>query len=439
MGARPSGLQVAAGAPAHRRADHRPRRDLAQASRSQRTPRGRRLGRRPRGGGELRVRVDAGCARRRAGHAHRQPRAEPRAAARRRRGRRARRLDLASRLAGARARHPDGARRARRHQPHPGRLAGRGRRRRRRRAVDDLMRPRIFITQPVARSAIERLRQVASVKVNPDSSRIIPKKMLVAAVRNSDILFSLLHDRIDRDVIDANPKRRAVASQSITPDINFGLMLMVARRMVEGDRLVHKRRFPGSQSSHLAGAAVYGKTIGLVGGGGPIGSAVARRARGFGMRVLYWAPRRKPESVERELAITYAPLDQLLKESDFVSLHSPRRAETRHQIGARELALMKPTAFLINTARGAIIDEGALARALKKRQIAGAGLDVFEHEPDVTPALLQMANVVTTPHLGSAVVEVREQMANIVVDNILALLDGKTPPNCVNPEVLRGS
>jgi glyoxylate reductase len=156
------------------------------------------------------------------------------------------------------------------------------------------------------------------------------------------------------------------------------------------------------------------------------------------MRVLYWAPRRKPESVERELAMAYAPLDQLLKESDFVSLHSPLRAETRHQIGGRELALMKPTAFLINTARGAIVDEAALARALKKRQIAGAGLDVFEHEPNVTPALLQMANVVATPHLGSAVVEVREQMANIVVDNILALLDGKTPPNCVNPEVLRG-
>jgi glyoxylate reductase len=155
------------------------------------------------------------------------------------------------------------------------------------------------------------------------------------------------------------------------------------------------------------------------------------------MRVLYWGPRRKPESVERELAMAYVPLDRLLRESDFVSLHSPLRAETRHQIGGRELALMKPTAFLINTARGAIIDETALARALKKRQIAGAGLDVFEHEPDVAPALLRMANVVATPHLGSAVVEVREQMAHIVVDNIFALLDGKVPPNCINPEVLR--
>ena len=328
-----------------------------------------------------------------------------------------------------------------------------------------LARPRIFVTQPVAKSALARLRKIATVKINPESSRIIPKKALVAAVRKSDILFSLLHDRIDRDVIAANPALRAIASQSITPDnidvaeatrrkipvtvvpaivaeatadINFGLMLMVARRMVEGDRMVHKGRFPGSQSNHLVGAAVYGKTIGLVGGGGRIGTAVARRARGFGMRVLYWTPRRKPESLEREMAMIHVPLDQLLKEADFVSLHSPLRPETRHQIGAREFALMKPTAFLINTARGAIVDEAALARALKKRQIAGAGLDVFEHEPDVTPGLLAMPNVVTTPHLGSAVMEVREQMANIVVDNILALLDGKTPPNCVNPEVLQG-
>jgi glyoxylate reductase len=325
---------------------------------------------------------------------------------------------------------------------------------------------RIFATQPVARSAIERLRKVAAVRVNPDSSRILPKKALIAAVRRCDILFSLLHDKIDRDVISANPDLRQVASQSITPDnidvaeatrrgipvtvvppivaeatadINFALMLMVARRMVEGERLVHKGRFPGSQSSHLAGAAVFGKTVGLIGGGGRIGTAVARRARGFGMQVLYWSPRRKPESFERELQMTYVPLDQLLQESDFVSLHSPLKPETRHQIGARQLALMKPTAFLINTARGPIIDEAALARALKKRQIAGAGLDVFEHEPRVTPALLKMPNVVTTPHLGSAVVEVREQMANIVVDNILALLEGRTPPNCVNPEVLQGS
>ena len=328
------------------------------------------------------------------------------------------------------------------------------------------MRPRIFITQPIADGAVARLRKVATVKVNPDASHIISKTALIAGVRRCDIVFSLLHDTIDREVLAANPKLRLVASQSITPDnidvaeaikrkipitvvppivaeaaadLTFGLMLMAARRMVEADRLVQKGRFPGSQSNYLVGTAVYGKTIGLIGGGGRIGTRVARRAHGFGMRALYWSPRRKPESLEHEFAMTYVPLDQLLQESDFVSVHSPLKPETIHQIGARELALMKPSAYLINTARGAIVDAVALTRALKKRQIAGAGLDVFEHEPHVTPALLQMANVVTTPHLGSAVGEVREQMANIVVDNILALLAGKVPPNCINPEVLRES
>ena len=325
------------------------------------------------------------------------------------------------------------------------------------------MRPNIFVTQPVAESALARLRAVADVKVNPVAVRVLPKKALIAAVRKHDILFSLLHDTIDRTVLAANPKLRVVASQAITPDnidiaaatarkipvtvvapivaeatadINFGLMLMVARRMVEGDRLVRKGKFPGSQSSHLAGVAVYGKTIGLVGGGGRIGTAVARRAHGFGMRILYWTPNRKPESVEREFHLEYVSLDRLLAESDFVSIHSPLRTETHHQIGERELALMKPTAFLINTARGQIVDEKALVKALAKGTIAGAGLDVFEHEPKVPAALLKMPNVALTPHLGSGVVEVREKMANIVVDNILAILDGRKPPNCVNPEVL---
>ena len=180
---------------------------------------------------------------------------------------------------------------------------------------------------------------------------------------------------------------------------------------------------------------VSGKVLGLVGGGGRIGRAVARRARGFGMRCLYWGPRRRPEADEIESGITYVSLEQLLAESDFVSLHSPLNAETHHQIGARELSLMKPTAFLINTARGAIVDEPALAEALAEGRIAGAGLDVFENEPHVTPALLGMSNTVLTPHLGSAVAELRETMAHVVVDNILAILDGQQPPNCWNPEI----
>ncbi len=324
--------------------------------------------------------------------------------------------------------------------------------------------PRIFVTQPVADSAVKRLRALGSVTVFPDDSRIIPHKTLMAAVKRADILFCLLHDKIDRAVVAANPKLRHIAAQSITPsnidvaeatrrgipvtvvppvtteataDLAFGLMLAAARRMVEGDRLVRAGKFPGGQSRHLLGAIVHGKTLGLVGGGGLIGRAVARRAQGFAMRVLYWTPRRKPESLEREFGLEYVLLDRLLREADFVSIHSPLNAETRHQIGARELSLMKKTAFIINTARGAIIDETALVRALKAKRIAGAGLDVFEHEPKVAADLKRMNNVVLNPHLGSATREVREEMANIVVDNIEALLGGRRPPNCVNPQVLK--
>jgi glyoxylate reductase len=221
-----------------------------------------------------------------------------------------------------------------------------------------------------------------------------------------------------------------------TADICFGLMLAVARRMVEGDHLVHRGIFPGAQSNHLAGAWVWGKTVGLVGGKGRIGQAVARRAHGFSMRVLYSGPRRLPEAEERSAGMTFVPLDDLLRQSDFVSLHPPFNADTRHMISDREFKLMKPSAFIVNTARGAIIDEKALVRALKAKRIAGAGLDVFENEPRVAAGLLKMPNVIALPHLGSAVRELREQMANIVVDNVLALLDGKRPPNIVNPDVL---
>ena len=323
--------------------------------------------------------------------------------------------------------------------------------------------PRLFVTQPIADSALKRLRAIGPVKVFPDDSRIIPHRTLIAAVKKADVLFCLLHDKIDRAVLAANPELRHVAAQSITPsnidveeatrrgipvtvvppvtteataDLTLGLMIAVARRMAEGDKLARAGKFPGGQSRHLLGSLVYGKTLGLIGGGGLIGKATARRAHGFSMRVLYWTPRRKPEAEEREAGLTFVPLDRLLRESDFVSLHSPLNADTRHQIGARELGLMKKTAFIINTARGPLIDEAALVRALKQKKIAGAGLDVFEHEPKVSAELRRMKNVVLNPHLGSADVETREQMANIVVDNIEALLAGRMPPNCVNPEVL---
>jgi len=180
---------------------------------------------------------------------------------------------------------------------------------------------------------------------------------------------------------------------------------------------------------------VWEKTIGLVGGGGRIGRAVARRAHGFSMRTLYWGPRRIPETVERELGLDYVPLDRLLADSDFVSVHAPLKPETIHLIGARELGLMKPSAFLVNSSRGPIVDERALVEALREKRIAGAALDVFEREPLVEQALLEMPNVLLTPHLGSAVAELRESMAHVVVDNIAAVVEGRRPPNCWNPEV----
>jgi glyoxylate reductase len=325
-----------------------------------------------------------------------------------------------------------------------------------------MTRPKIYITQPVAASAIERLRAVADVEINPDTLHKVTRDELLARMPHLDVLYCLLHDRIDRDVIAAGTRLRMIASMKITPsdidveaatarrlpvtviapivteataDIHFALILAVARRVVEGDQLVRAGVFPGAQSAHLLGSWVHGSTIGLIGGGGRIGKAVAKRAQGFSMRTIYWTPRRKPEAEERAAGLIYVPYDQLLCESDFVSVHAPLNAETRHLVGERELRLMKPTAYLINSARGPVVDEQALVRALQERRIAGAGLDVYENEPEVSPELLGMKNVVLTPHLGSAVTELRESMANVVVDNIMAVLEGRQPPNCWNREI----
>jgi glyoxylate reductase len=328
----------------------------------------------------------------------------------------------------------------------------------------DRVMARVFVTQPVFESALARLRAIADVTANADGRQVIPKDRLIAGVRGCDILFSLLHDRIDAEVIAANPQLRAIASMSITPDnidvaaatarripvtvvpalaiestadTHFALLLAVARRVVEGDHLVRAGVFPGSQANFLLGAGVHGKTIGLIGGGGRIGRAVAARAKGFAMRILYCGPRPMEKAEEERLGAAYVPLDRLLRESDFVSLHPRLTDQTRHMIDTRARALMKPTAFLVNTARGAVVDEASLTKALIEKRIAGAGLDVFENEPNVDRALTRLANVTMTPHLGSAVFEVREAMANAVVDNIEALLAGRRPPNIVNPEVLR--
>lgn len=326
------------------------------------------------------------------------------------------------------------------------------------------MRPRIFITQPVHASAIERLRAVATVDWNRDPLRILSKDELVAAARENDILFCLLQDHVDADVIGANAKLRAVATMTITPadidvsaasarqipvtvipavllndataDLAWALIFAVARRVAEGDRLMRSGTFPGSQSAYMEGGGVSRKTLGLIGMGG-VGRATAQRARGFSMRLLYHDPQRIDAAAEAELGLTWASMDELLAQSDFVSLHARLTPDTRHLIGERELARMKRGAYLINSARGPLVDEAALVHALESGRIAGAGLDVYEHEPRPHPKLLAMQNVVMTPHVGSAVGELRAVMANVVVDNIMAVLEGRQPPNCWNADIYR--
>jgi glyoxylate reductase len=324
------------------------------------------------------------------------------------------------------------------------------------------MRPRVFITQPVAPSAIARLRAAADVNLNADALHIPDQDELMAAVRGHDILFCLLHDRVDGDIIAANQTLRMIASMTITPadiavtaatarripvtvvpagllndataDLAWALIFAVGRRVAEADRLARAGTIPGSQSSYMEAGGVSGKTLGLVGVGG-VGRAVARRAQGFPLRVIYHDPRRLTTAEEKALGLTWVAFDELLATADFVSIHANLCPATRHLIGAREFGLMKSSACLINTSRGPIVDEQALIRTLTERRIAGAGLDVFEHEPRIDPALLGLPNTAITSHMGSAVREVREAMANAVVDNILAVLDGRQAPNCWNREI----
>jgi len=210
--------------------------------------------------------------------------------------------------------------------------------------------------------------------------------------------------------------------------------LAVARRIVEADQDLRREGFPGWTflPKHM-GVDVYGRTIGIV-GFGRIGQALAKRAKGFGMTILYHARTRKPK-VEEELGARFVPLPELLRESDFVVLCVPLTPETHHLIGKNELSLMKREAILVNVARGPVVDEEALVWALKEGKILGAGLDVFEREPEVHPELLALRNVVLTPHIGSATWATRRRMAALAVDNVLAALRGERPPTLVNPEV----
>lgn len=319
------------------------------------------------------------------------------------------------------------------------------------------MRPRVFVTFPVPAAAATALRRAARVTTYR-GRQPIPRKMLLAGVRDADGLLCLLTERIDSALLAQSPKLRAVANYAVgynnvdleaaaarnvvvtntpdvltetTADLAFALMLTAARRVLEGDTLVRRGRWDGWKPDQLLGYDVHGATLGIV-GLGRIGGAVARRARGFGMRILYWNRRRLRRA---PAGARYATLARLLATSDFVSIHTPLTAATRHLIGAAELARMKRSAILVNTSRGPVVDEAALIRALATRRIAAAGLDVFEREPEVPAALRRLPNVVLTPHVGSATTATRGAMALLAVRNLVAALAGREPPNRVETPV----
>ena len=244
------------------------------------------------------------------------------------------------------------------------------------------------------------------------------------------------HDNID---LEAATRRRILVTNTpgivdeSTADLAFALLLAAARRLGEADREVRAGAWTGFTLTYMLGQEVHGSTLGVV-GLGRVGRAVARRARAFDMRVVYHNRHRLPEAEEREFGAEWAPLPDLLRRSDFVSLHVPLNEATRHLIGAEQLALMKPSAVLVNAARGPVVDEAALARALEEGWIFAAGLDVYENEPRVSPELCRLPNVVLAPHVGSATVRTRTLMCTTAAANVEALLQGGRPPNLLNPE-----
>ncbi len=322
---------------------------------------------------------------------------------------------------------------------------------------------KIVVSRRLPQPALDLLADADELWVSPHD-RALTVEELHAAVAGATAVVTLLHDRVDDALLTAaGPSLRCIANVAVgydnidldaagrhgvvvtntpgvltdaTADLTIALMLVITRRLGEGERLL-RARTPWTWSlSFMLGTGIQGRTLGIVGLGG-IGRATARRARTLGMRIAYSARHPASPEIERELDARHLPLEQLLRGADVVSLHCPLTEQTRHLIDADALALMRPSAYLVNTARGPIVDEAALAAALRAGTIAGAALDVFEHEPAVHPELLELANVVLVPHLGSATVETRTAMAVLAARNALAVARGSEPLTPVNAPVAR--
>lgn len=321
----------------------------------------------------------------------------------------------------------------------------------------------VLVTGRLPETVLASIRKEHDVVINAEDKPMDRQKLL-SAVGDKDGLLCMITDRVDAELLNRAPHLKMIANFGVgfnnidvdfatakgvpvsntpgvltesTADLTFALILATARRLVEGDRMTRAGNFKFWAPLHFLGQEVSGKTLGII-GLGRIGRAVAGRAAAFDMKVIYYSRRRLEKAGEKKLNLAYADLKTLLKTADFVSVHVPLTPRTTRLIGADELGRMKPDAYLINTSRGPVVDEKALLDALQNRKISGAGLDVYENEPELTPGLKELDNVVLLPHVGSATIETRTKMARMAAENLLAGLDGRIPPNCLNCEQLYG-
>ncbi|HWA21563.1 MAG TPA: D-glycerate dehydrogenase [Caulobacterales bacterium] len=322
---------------------------------------------------------------------------------------------------------------------------------------------KVFVTRKLPDAVETRLRELFDAELNIED-RPYTQEELAAAMQRADVLVPTVTDRIDSKLLSrAGEKLRLIANFGAgvdnidvatavqrgitvtntpgvltedTADMTMALILAVPRRIVEGVKIVEGDNFTGWSPTWMLGRRIWGKRLGII-GMGRIGQAVARRAKAFGLQIHYHNRRRVPAQIEQELEATYwESLDQMLSRMDILSINCPHTPATYHLLSARRLALMKPSAFLVNTARGEVIDESALARMLEKKELAGAGLDVFEHEPAINPKLKKLPSVVLLPHMGSATLEGRIDMGEKVIINIKTFADGHKPPDRVIPAML---
>lgn len=323
------------------------------------------------------------------------------------------------------------------------------------------MKPKVLVTRMLPQPALDLASRHCDAEVNRRDVRLA-KKHLAQRLKGKVGMVCLLTDTIDADLLRSSPDLKVVSNVAVgvdnidvqaatkhgvmvtntpgvltetTADFAWALLMATARQLVEGDRFVRAGKWKEWMLMGFLGHDVYGKTLGIC-GLGRIGGALARRAQGFDMRILY-TQRRRNEAKDQALRATYVDKTTLLRESDFVVLLMPLTPETRYYIGRKELNTMKRTAIIINAARGPIVDEKALVEVLKAKRIAGAGLDVFEREPKVERGLLRLHNVVLAPHIASASMETRTKMACMAVENCVAAVTGQRPPNLVNPEILK--